>query len=121
MAHPTGAPLNNVNSNQQFAQIWRDALKAYEEETKTDLTWLQQYKTWNVEHADHIADKILSEKSDWKLKREGSDRVRKLRETLKYCVAPIQAISSVASAALSLTPFAPAATVFGAGMYLIRE
>lgn len=105
--------------NEQFDKIWHDDLNAYKEKTQHDLEHFREYKDWTIEQLSQEFDKKDEHFSD--LRKGRSEGLKKTRDFLKACVKPIEALSSVASSAISLTPFAPAATVFGAGIYLISE
>lgn len=102
--------------DEQFDKIWRGALAEYKDKTGHDLKRFQGDKTIN-----ELSVMMTDEDNYFDEKRKGSENMQKTRDVLKACIKPVEALSAVASSALSLTPFAPAATVFGAGMYLIRK
>lgn len=101
-------------SKEQFLTIWRNALEDYKTQTSHDLTKLE-----TIKDADDLSRAMIATEAQFKSSRKGGPGYKKTRDILQSCVMPLQALSSVASSAVSLTPFAPAATVFGAGMYLI--
>lgn len=94
----------------QFSLVWKNALEDYKEDTHHDLKRFQNVRS---------ADELSRIEEQFESARRGSDKSATSRKVLKACVLPLQALSGVASGALGLTPFAPAATIFGAGMYLI--
>ncbi|KAF2114926.1 hypothetical protein BDV96DRAFT_646792 [Lophiotrema nucula] len=108
-------PGEAAASNAQFLAIWRIALDDYRTQTHHDLTKLEPIK-----NATDLSDTMLKTEEHFKISRKGSSKYETTRNILKSCVRPLQSLSSVASSAVSLTPFAPAATIFGAGMYLIE-
>lgn len=111
-----GDQVEDAASNEQFLAIWRNALEDYRTQTSHDLTKLEVIK-----NVDDLSGTMLATEELFKSARKGGHGYKKTRDILKSCVMPLQSLSSVASSAVSLTPLAPAATVFGAGMYLIGK
>ncbi|KAF2733394.1 ankyrin [Polyplosphaeria fusca] len=105
---------SDAASNEQFRSMWETALQEYKAKTDRDLEAL---KPINV---SGLSRTLLAIDDDFKKKRKGEPGPRKARDILNACVKPLEALSSVAAGAISMTPFAPAATIFGAGMYLIE-
>ncbi|KAL8701179.1 MAG: hypothetical protein Q9201_005048 [Fulgogasparrea decipioides] len=98
--------------------IWQHALEEYTTRTGHNLVNDKKIQEWsNIQTAEDFSQAINEEDRDFKDHR---DKREKTRNILKGYVKPIQAVSSVATSALSLTPFAPAATVFRAGIFLIN-
>jgi Asp-tRNA(Asn)/Glu-tRNA(Gln) amidotransferase C subunit len=105
---------NDAASNEQFRSIWENALKEYKAETGHDL---QSFKS--VHNINDLSRSMRAMEDGFAKTRKGDSGYQKTRDLLKSCVLPLQAASSLAAGALGMTPFAPAATIFGAGMYLI--
>jgi ankyrin repeat protein len=99
----------------RFRSIWEDAVIKYEEDTQRDLAGLVRDK--DVRTVDTFYN-FLEKQDDRRKIHRGKHQ--KTRDVLQRCVLPIIALSDVAKSSLSLTPFAPAATIFGAGMFLIN-
>ena len=104
-------------AKQRIQTIWEDALKDYKSRTKHDLVNDKKMQRWS---------KIQTAKDFWQAvdeipieSKEDRAKHEKTRDILKACVKPTQAFSSIVTSALSLTPFAPAASVFQAGLFLI--
>ena len=105
----------DARSNEQFRSIWETALSEYKSQTGHDLAAL------NIPHqTSDLSSALQQTELSFKRKREGHEGYQKARSILKSCVMPLKIVSGIATSALSLTPFAPAATLFGAGMFLIE-
>ena len=108
----------DVVTIERFQTIWQDALKEYKKRTDHDLVNDKKIQKWSkIQTAEGFSQAL--DENDLGLKHY-RDKHKKTRDMLKACVSPIQAVGSVATSALSLTPFAPAATVFSAGLFLIN-
>ncbi|KAL8778577.1 MAG: hypothetical protein Q9213_007354 [Squamulea squamosa] len=98
--------------------VWHHALDEYKTRTGHNLVNDKKIQEWsNIQTAEDFSQAINEEDRDFKDHR---DKREKTRNILKAFAKPIQAVSSIATSALSLTPFAPAATVFRAGISLIN-
>ena len=98
--------------DRQYSIIWEKALEEYSKATGNDLQRFQHVRS--TEELSRIED-------DFKLARRGSKELENTRKVLKACVGPLEELGGVGSGALGLTPFAPAATILGAGMYLLGK
>lgn len=107
-----------ASTDQQILYSWREVLREYKGRTGHDLEHNVTSKNGDVEAIDKSLTDLAAKKHSFKSYRT---RHEKTRGYLKLCIRPLQSMSALASTAVSLTPFAPAATVFGAGMYLISK
>lgn len=103
-------------SIEQFQAIWQKALDDYKERTDRDLINDKEIQEWNIRTADNFTE-IVSERD--RHFNDSRKKYQKARDNLKACIQPVEQLSAIATSALSFTPFAPAATIFGAGMFLI--
>jgi hypothetical protein len=95
--------------------LWEKALDSYKEDTERELAkdqMLEKLKSTDdlLQEVDRRQMKFIN----WRTKR------RKIRHVLSMVLAPLDRLSDIVTAALSLTPFAPAAAIFGAAVYLVR-
>jgi hypothetical protein len=101
-------------SNERFLAIWGNAIQEYSDRTGHDLSKLRSIRGVG----DFSATMAAIEEGFKNTHYAGQ---KKARDALKSYIMPLQAISSIASSAVSLTPFTPAAAIFGAGMNLIGK
>lgn len=108
----------DVVAIEQFQAIWQKALKEYKIQTGNDLDNDEKIQKWkNIQTPEAFSQAVDEISTPFENYR---DKHKKTRNILKACVKPIQAVDSIVTSALSATPFAPAATVFGAGIFLIN-
>jgi hypothetical protein len=104
------------DNNDDISELWEDALDKYEklvpERSRRDKSLFITLKT--PERLEAHLDK--SEKL-FKLFRS---KHGKLTSRLKACMQPFMALSDMISAAISASPFAPAATVLGAVCFVLK-
>jgi hypothetical protein len=98
-----------------FDQLWSEAVDKYMVDTKRSPG--EKSKILQFHKLDDLVDDIRKESdkfSGFRHKRE------KFISVVKKIVRPFTVLSDVAATAVSLTPFAPAATIFGAVVFLIK-
>jgi len=101
--------------NQEFIDLWESAIDKYIESTNRtpyEQTVLKQLKS--PEDLEKRLEKDQNKFSSFRAKHS------KLTSRLKTAVKPLVALSNVASSALSLTHFAPASTIFGAILFVVK-
>jgi hypothetical protein len=105
-----------MSDNEDISELWEDALDRYEklapERSRRDRNLMITLTTPEALEA-HL-DK--SEKS-FKLFRS---KHGKLTSRLKACMKPFMALSSMISAAVSASGFAPASTILGAVCFVLK-
>jgi hypothetical protein len=99
----------------RFRSIWNDAVIKYKQTTQRDLAEL--IRGQDEVTVDTFYNFIKKQDHQSKIRR---DKHKKTRDVLQRFVVSIKVLSGVAQSSLSLTPFAPAAAIFGAGMFLIN-
>jgi hypothetical protein len=102
-------------TKQDFKDLWEEALDKYIESTSQTLpkqALLRQLKS------PEDLEKQLEMDHD----RFTSFRAKhsKLTRRLKKSIKPFTVLSSVAFSAISLSPFAPASTIFGAVVFVVQ-
>src|ERR1700761_4770138 len=103
-----------MSSEQTFDELWETAIDKYIDSTNRSIpeqAFLKKLKT--PTELEKELERRHKTFSDYRAKHG------KLIGTLKNVVRPVTALSSVASAALGLSPFAPASAIFGAVTFLI--
>jgi hypothetical protein len=102
-------------TTQAFDDLWEKALHKYftsTNRTSSEKDLLKQLKT-----PDDLQKQLEANHNKFSSFRE---RHGKLTGRLKATVKPFMALSSVASSAVSLSPFAPASTILGAVVFLLK-
>jgi fungal STAND N-terminal Goodbye domain len=99
---------------QSFEELWESAIEKYIDATNRTLAEQEFLK--KLKSPSELENDLITRHktfSDYRAKHG------KLVRTLKNVVKPVTALSSVASSAISLTPFGPASAIFGAVTFLI--
>lgn len=103
-----------MNTTDQFASLWQEALAAYEKTSERPLSEINQNGT-NMQTVDDLRNVI--EQTD---RNFSSFRNRhKIWSYLKVVLGPVQILGGLGQSAIGLTPFAPAATILSAALYLL--
>lgn len=112
---PSNTPYIKLDpaAEERFQSIWQNAVDSYKDSTDRDLLRLVQKR---ASRTHDIYDMFQDEEARFKKSRE---KYSKARGILQTCVRPIQVLSGVAEGALALSPYAPAAAIFGAGIFLL--
>ena len=102
-------------TKQDFEDLWEEALDKYIESTGRTLP--EQALLGQLKSPEDL-EKQLEMDCD----RFTSFRAKhgKLTRRLKKAIKPFTVLSSVASSAISLSPFAPASTIFGAVVFVVQ-
>ncbi|KAJ4301622.1 hypothetical protein N0V90_003715 [Kalmusia sp. IMI 367209] len=98
-----------------FEQLWEEAVDRYM--GTTNRTPEDKKLLLGLHNIDDLFNQI--EKESTKFSAFRNKRAR-FRNVLTKSVKPFIALSDIAQSALSLTPFAPASTVFGAVVFLVQ-
>jgi hypothetical protein len=98
-----------------FDDLWEKALKKYF--TSTDRTYSEQVLLRQLKSPDDLQKQLETNHNKFSSFRA---RHGKLTGRLKAAVQPFMALSSVASSAVSLSPFAPASMILGAVVFLVN-
>ena len=98
-----------------FDDLWEKALKKYF--TSTDRTYSEQVLLRQLKSPDDLQKQLETNHNKFSSFRA---RHGKLTGRLKTAVQPFMALSSVASSAVSLSPFAPASMILGAVVFLVN-
>jgi hypothetical protein len=101
--------------HQDFEELWEEAVEKYIDSTgrtPVEQTLLGQLKSPQdlEKHLEGDRDKF-----DGFRAKHG-----KLTGRLKRVIRPFTALSNVASSAISVSPFAPASTIFGAVLFVVQ-
>jgi hypothetical protein len=104
----------NLEANKQFSEIWNHAVLQYKINTNRDSLQLVKNRDWDSTEQFYT---FLNDRGDQRQKAR--EKHQRTRDILQSCVTPIRGLGEVLKSSLSLTPFAPAATIFGAGMFLL--
>jgi hypothetical protein len=102
-------------NTQTFDGLWEKALEKYFE--STDRTDPVKALLKKLKSPDDLQTQLEKDHARFSSFRE---RHGKLTGRLKAAVKPFTVLSSVASSAVSLSPFAPASTVIGAVVFLMN-
>jgi hypothetical protein len=104
-----------MSTKQAFDDLWGKALDKYF--TSTKRTPSEQALLKRLKSPDDLQKQLETNNNKF-----SSFRVRhgKLTGRLKAAVQPFMMLSSVASSAVSLSPFAPASTILGAVVFLVN-
>ena len=101
--------------NQEFIDLWESAIDKYIESTNrtpSEQTVLNQLKS-----PEDLEKQLEIDRSKFSSFR---GKHGKLTRRLKIAVKPFVVLSNVASSAVSLSPFAPASTIFGAILFVVK-
>src|SRR5271168_4959059 len=98
--------------------LWRETFQNYKDSTDGTHDLQHDKSLKDLKTLDDLESLIESKGEDFKNFR---GRNQKLWGTLKKLSQPLIALSSIVSGAISLTPYAPASLIFGAGLYLIES
>ena len=102
-------------SKQGFEDMWEEAVEKYIESTGRTLP--EQALLGQLKCPEDLEKQLEMDHdrfNDFRTKRG------KLSGRLKKAVKPFAVLSSVASSAVSLSPFAPASTIFGAVVFVVQ-
>jgi hypothetical protein len=102
-------------NTQAFDDLWEQALEKYFK--STDRTDSEKALLKKLKSPDDLEKQL--EKDHTKCDRF-REKHGKLTGRLKAAIQPFTVLSNVASSAVSLSPFAPASTVFGAVVFLVQ-
>lgn len=103
-------------TSDEFESLWEQAWEQYIDSTGRSEDE-QQNLIRHVKSPEDLGKQLEIDKDKFTAFRS---KHGKLTERLKKAVQPFIALSSVASSALSLSPFAPASTIFGAVVYVVK-
>lgn len=104
-----------MSSTQVFDDLWQQALDKYIDSTgrtEREQALLKQLKT-----PDDLETELAKERDRFETFRAKHGR---LTGRLKKAVRPLTVLSGIASSAISLSPFAPASTIFGAVVFVVK-
>jgi hypothetical protein len=99
-----------MDQDQEFGVLWNEALESYRK--TTDRNTIRQ-----VGSLDELIAQLGQKQENF---QEYRRRHSEFLDFTKRCLQPVVLISSIAQSAVGATPFAPAATLIGAFVYLIR-
>jgi STAND-like protein len=99
-----------MDQYQEFGVLWNEALESYRKTTNRNT--IQQ-----VYSIDELIAQLGQRQENF---QEYRRRHSKFLDFTKRCLQPVVLVSSIAQSAVGATPFAPAATLIGAFVYLIR-
>ena len=104
-----------MSTKQGFDDLWEEALDKYIE--STGRTPSEQAVLGQLKSPDDLEKQLETEHNKF-----ASFRAKhgKLTGRLKKAIKPFTVLSSVASSAISLSPFAPASTIFGAVVFVVQ-
>jgi hypothetical protein len=104
-----------MSNTQAFDELWAKALDKYIEttsRTESEQALLKQLKT-----PDDLEKQLETDRDKFSSFRA---KQGKLTGRLKKVVKPFTVLSGIASSAISLSPFAPASTIFGAVVFVVK-
>jgi hypothetical protein len=104
-----------MSTKQAFDDLWERALQKYF--TSTKRTPPEKDLLLQLKSPDDLQEQLETNRNKFSNFRE---RHGKLTGRLKAAVRPFMALSSIASSAVSLSPFAPASTILGAVVFLVE-
>jgi fungal STAND N-terminal Goodbye domain len=107
--------LREMDQPATIGTLWDDALKAYQEDTKSTIENEKMFIA--LESVDDLVKTIEVQQNafnTWKSKGE------KIRKVYSMLLRPLERIGDLAKEALSVTPFAPAGVIFGASLFLLK-
>jgi hypothetical protein len=104
-----------MSTKHAFDNLWERALHKYF--TSTDRTYSEKDLLKQLKSPDDLQKQIETNHNKFSSFRE---RHGKFTNRLKAAVQPFMALSSIASSAVSLSPFAPASTILGAVVFLVK-
>jgi hypothetical protein len=106
--------LVEMNTTDQFASLWQEALAAYEKTSERPLAEINQNGK-NMRTVDDLRNVV--EQTD---KNFSSFRNRHaIWGHLKVMIGPVQMLGRLAQSAVGLSPIAPASTILSAALYLL--
>jgi hypothetical protein len=104
-----------MSTKQGFDDLWEEALDKYIE--STSRTPSEQALLGQLKSPDDLEKQLQTERNKFDNFRA---KHGKLTGRLKKAIKPFTVLSSVASSAISLSPFAPASTIFGAVVFVVQ-
>jgi hypothetical protein len=104
-----------MSTKQGFDDLWEEARDKYIESTGRTLS--EQALLGQLKSPDDLEKQLETERNKFASFRA---KHSKLTRRLKKAIKPFTVLSSVASSAISLSPFAPASTIFSAVIFVVK-
>jgi fungal STAND N-terminal Goodbye domain len=102
-------------TGQDFKDLWEEAVENYIDSTsRTDS---EQALFGQLKNTQDLEKRLEADQDKFDSFRA---KHGKLTGRLKKAIKPLTVLLSVASSAISLSPFAPASTIFGAVLFVVR-
>src|SRR6266568_9093981 len=102
-------------TRQDFEDLWKETMDKYIESTSRTLS--EQAMLEQLKSPEDLEKKLKIDHDKFTGFRA---RHSKLTGRLKKAVKPFTVLSGVASATVSLSPFAPASAIFGAVVFVVQ-
>jgi hypothetical protein len=105
-----------MSASEDVNDLWMEALEQYEN-LAPKRTYKDKLPFFTIKTSEDLDDYLNKTEQSFRLFRE---KRAKLSRRLKACMKPFLALSSMVSAAVSASPFAPASAVLGAVCFILQ-